>query len=286
MKKCQKGKHCLRSSRGFTLIELLVVIAIIAILAAMLLPALASAKERAKRIQCTSGLRQLYLGCTIYATDNDDKYPIWGGAPNNTGHPVNRLNGGIFYTRYVWSGGPGFTRVPQVISQSLALTGQYENLGYLYPAKLAGDGRIFFCPSYPYTSPLGADSYAGNNPGGAAPLMTTWPNPSVVRSSYVYNPIVDTNSTSSTYEYRSFAKSALVKGRRTFLIDYIDNNMQSMDYLAHYKSKGWNLAFTDGSVGFSKPDPSTFNTIYNGGITGGSIDILNQYLPILENRAK
>lgn len=69
---------------GFTLIELLVVIAIIAILAALILPALASAKQQAWRTQCVNNQRQMILTWTLYAGDNQDTYAMNGGDMNAT----------------------------------------------------------------------------------------------------------------------------------------------------------------------------------------------------------
>ncbi len=65
-----------RSKPGFTLVALLVIIAVLAILAAMLLPALAGAHDRARRIQCVNNLKQDGLAFRIWAGDNNDLYPM------------------------------------------------------------------------------------------------------------------------------------------------------------------------------------------------------------------
>ncbi len=70
--------------RGFTLIELLVVIAIIAILAAILFPVFAKAREKARQTSCLSNLRQIGTAILSYAQDNDEQYPFgenFAGAP-------------------------------------------------------------------------------------------------------------------------------------------------------------------------------------------------------------
>jgi prepilin-type N-terminal cleavage/methylation domain-containing protein len=69
----------MKRRNAFTLIELLVVIAIIAILAALLLPALSAAKQRAWTARCTSNLRQIGIGMKMFADDNNESFPESGG---------------------------------------------------------------------------------------------------------------------------------------------------------------------------------------------------------------
>ncbi|MEO7719292.1 MAG: DUF1559 domain-containing protein [Capsulimonas sp.] len=74
---CPQNSHGRR--KGFTLIELLVVIAIIAILAAILFPVFAKAREKARQISCVSNEKQLGLGFMQYSQDNDEHYPVGFG---------------------------------------------------------------------------------------------------------------------------------------------------------------------------------------------------------------
>jgi prepilin-type N-terminal cleavage/methylation domain-containing protein/prepilin-type processing-associated H-X9-DG protein len=115
MKHCT---HCRGLRRAFTLIELLVVIAIIAILAAMLLPALGKAKDRAKKIGCLNNLKQLGLGSMLYADDN-------------MGH----LSGATWNPPWLSAIGPNSDRHPGD-----------DDLNWLYPAYVKSFGS-YVCPS-------------------------------------------------------------------------------------------------------------------------------------------
>jgi prepilin-type N-terminal cleavage/methylation domain-containing protein/prepilin-type processing-associated H-X9-DG protein len=126
-----------RTFVGFTLIELLVVIAIIAILAALLLPALGRAKQKAWGLSCMNQLKQLTLGWVMYSTDNNGKLaPCGDQSTQNNGNPYdpNYLSG---HKWAQWC--PGNVKTPNLLG------GEYIKQGLIYPYVTATN--IYRCPA-------------------------------------------------------------------------------------------------------------------------------------------
>jgi len=192
------------------LIELLVVIAIIAILAAMLLPALASAKERALRLSCVSNLKQMGTALAIYCGEANDTVPTYMNNNPNQGFYLQAVNA---TTVSPPTGTPGTLVDP-------TLPGL--NHGLFLSTKIITSGKSFYCPSCKtgigayetYLTPSGQwPAYDNNSP----------PDNPFCRSTYNFCPQSNTLTDPAKPGYYNYAtKYSQLNASRVVMTDFID----------------------------------------------------------------
>jgi prepilin-type N-terminal cleavage/methylation domain-containing protein len=248
---------------SFTLIELLVVIAVIAIMVALLLPALAGAKRRAKLAQCQNNFHQIYIACLVYASRYDDYFP-----------PPRARTSGINLMRIAWypKSWPSFPHTAiSRFSQTAQNNGWFGSLGLIYEVGDIGDGKVLFCPGFPDNSWFSAANYSD-------PSFMSTDGASMLCSSTLFNPWTVYDPFSHTEEYLFPKTSSLVAGK-VFGMDSLQtetNNGPLLQYtqpaytpetFAHYPSRGFDVLFTDGSVQLVQ-SPQAFDAVASGGYMG------------------
>jgi prepilin-type N-terminal cleavage/methylation domain-containing protein len=202
-----------RKLPAFTLIELLVVIAIIAILAAMLLPALSKAKDKAKTVNCISNLKQWGMAAQLYVTDNSDTLPR-DGMDAAGSYPGG--NGGARDPNAWFNALPEFCAERRLSDYAAGATGNPAQNAQILPFP-GGRGKIWHCPSATMSaSELQSVSGAGingffsyvmnidlkRNAIGSSVGATSFPYPRMPRLVNLRNPTATVLMTDSIFNSR------------------------------------------------------------------------------------
>jgi prepilin-type N-terminal cleavage/methylation domain-containing protein len=237
MPKTRHGNPASRSWPAFTLIELLVVIAIIAILVAIVLPALAMAKDRAYRASCLNNVNQLLKASAIYAGEFSDYLP-----PSTINDKFNLFNA-EHYGRYVtWQNG-GTIPIGTRVSMS---SRHLQNFGLAWAMSCLGEGRAMYCPAYTAKSKDSQLSATAYEPLLSYPQGTN----GEVRSSFIWNPWAKGGSDF----YRMYPKMTDFKNVRLILHENLYNSSgdakRPLDpgTVAHDSSKILMVGFSDFSA--------------------------------------
>ncbi len=245
-------RHETRREQGFTLIELLVVIGIIAVLAAMLLPVLAQAKEKARRASCASNLREIGQAINMYCSDNVDTMPALKYRDSNAEDYDYQL---LLLNSYAYP--PTYSEGPW-------------NLGLLYSSGLLQNGNIFYCPSLDADNPNSDNAYEYYAVSGVWPCgrskTASDSNPLWVRAGYSYYPQSQLQTKQSTASglktfpepwpslssnpYIKPFKQASIDQTRSMCVDLITASFETMSHQNLASPAGLNALFGDGHVRF------------------------------------
>lgn len=245
----------MKKQKGFTLIELLVVIAIIAMLMAIVTPAIRKAKDYAKRTICSSNIRQTGIALRLYAEANDDMFIPY------------RTNGGVETKNTTTQKTPAGADPPDpqawhgviAYSKNYIVGGEYApmHLGVLYDQGLIETPEVFYCPAQPrnseYPIPYDYDTYTVNK-------TVEW------GSKTFQSPTFGGNFVRTSYNYWTHGQSRVdnVGGIKPILVD----NLQEWEVIPHRKARslastpqGVSAYFRDGHVAFCQNE-ETFDQQY------------------------